>query len=57
MAIEQRIQSLKTSHASLEEALMDERRRPFPDEDRIRDIKREKLRIKDELSRLQLPSS
>lgn len=53
MAIEQRIETLKASHASVEAALHAERTRPYPDDLRLRDLKREKLRIKDELVRLR----
>lgn len=53
MAIEQRIETLKASHASVESALHAEHCRPLPDDSRIRDLKRAKLRIKDEISRLK----
>lgn len=53
MAIEQRIETLKTSHASVEAALHAEACRPLPDDARLRDLKRAKLRIKDEISRLR----
>jgi len=53
MAIEQRIETLKSSHASVEAALHAETTRPQPDDVRIRDLKRAKLRIKDEILRLK----
>jgi hypothetical protein len=53
MAIEQRIETLKASHASVEAALHTENTRPHPDDVRIRDLKRAKLRIKDEILRLK----
>lgn len=53
MAIEQRIETLKASHASVEAAIHAEVRRPLPDDVRIRDLKRAKLRIKDEINRLR----
>jgi len=53
MAIEQRIETLKASHASVEAAIHAENVRPLPDDARIRDLKRAKLRIKDEIIRLK----
>ncbi len=53
MAIEQRIETLKANHASLEAALHAEIIRPHPDDGRIRDLKRTKLRLKDEITRLK----
>lgn len=53
MAIEQRIETLKASHASVESALHAEACRPLPDDVRLRDLKRAKLRIKDEINRLR----
>ncbi len=53
MAIEQRIETLKSSHASVEAAIHAETTRPQPDDVRIRDLKRAKLRIKDEILRLK----
>ncbi|HEY4133822.1 MAG TPA: YdcH family protein [Alphaproteobacteria bacterium] len=53
MAVEQRIETLKASHASIEAAIHSERSRPHPDDVRVHGLKREKLRIKDEISRLR----
>lgn len=53
MAVEQRIETLKSNHASVEAALRTENTRPHPDDVRIRDLKRAKLRIKDEIIRLK----
>lgn len=52
MAIEQRIETLKANHASVEAALHAETIRPHPDDGRLRDLKRTKLRLKDEITRL-----
>jgi hypothetical protein len=52
MAFEQRIESLKTKHSSIDEELQAESHRPHPDEDRLHRLKREKLKIKDEITRL-----
>ncbi len=46
--------SLKARHAELEEALDIETDRPLPDQVAIKDIKKQKLRIKDELARLEM---
>ncbi len=45
--------SLRTRHAKLEEALEAENHRPVPDQAAISEIKKQKLRIKDELVRLE----
>ena len=52
MALEQRIEKLKADHASLETVIGEELHRPLPDTRLIGDLKRQKLRIKDELTRL-----
>lgn len=51
MSLQDRIESLKVRHAALESAIQTETRRPLPDEGQINDLKRQKLRIKDELMR------
>jgi hypothetical protein len=57
MAIEQHIEKLKADHASLEMVILEELHRPLPDTRLIGDLKRQKLRIKDELVRLTEHSS
>jgi hypothetical protein len=52
MSLLDRVQSLKAKHAALEAALDDEVRRPLPDDVTIAELKRKKLKIKDELERL-----
>jgi hypothetical protein len=52
MAMDDRIESLKSKHASLEATLQSEVTRPLPDDGLIHDLKRQKLRIKDEIVRL-----
>ena len=52
MALEQRIEKLKADHASLESVIFEELHRPLPDTRLIGDLKRQKLRIKDEIVRL-----
>jgi hypothetical protein len=45
------IASLKDKHAELENAIELENSRPLPDEMLIQELKRQKLRIKDEITR------
>jgi hypothetical protein len=52
MSFEDRIESLRLKHQSLEEELRIETQRPSPDTTNIARIKREKLKLKDEISRL-----
>lgn len=52
MGYDARIESLRSKHAELEAVLDTEARRPLPDEKLIIALKRRKLRIKDELSRI-----
>lgn len=52
MAIEQHIDKLKVDHASLELAINEELSRPLPDTNLIADLKKRKLRIKDQINRL-----
>ena len=52
MTMEERVESLKSKHASLEQMLQSETGRPRPDDTTIHELKREKLRIKDEIVRL-----
>ena len=55
MTMDERIESLKTKHASLEATIQSEVTRPRPDDTLIHDLKRQKLRIKDEIFRLSTP--
>ena len=52
MTQDERIESLKTKHASLEATIQSETTRPRPDDTVIHELKRQKLRIKDEIVRL-----
>ncbi|HZZ90580.1 MAG TPA: DUF465 domain-containing protein [Caulobacteraceae bacterium] len=53
MAIEARIRELGVRHQSLERAIQDEMARPAADDDRLRDLKRQKLRLKEEMESLK----
>ena len=52
MATLDRIEALRRQHSHLEQKLDDEIHRPCPDEAILADLKRQKLRIKDEISQL-----
>ncbi len=49
MQTDESLDSLRDKHASLERAIEEENLRPHPDDIRISQLKREKLRIKDEM--------
>ena len=46
------IEALKAKHASLEQAILLENSRPYPNDDEICSLKKRKLQIKDEITRL-----
>ena len=52
LSLQGRIESLKQRHASLETQIAEEDHRPRPDEDALTRLKLEKLRLKDEMTRL-----
>ena len=49
MAIEARIRELGVRHQTLERAIEDELRRPMSDTFRLTELKRQKLRLKEEI--------
>ena len=51
------IEALRAKHASLESAINQETARPHPDDDAICSLKKRKLQIKDEITRLNSPRS
>ncbi|MBP7066485.1 YdcH family protein [Ferrovibrio sp.] len=53
MATEAHIESLVEKHAHLQAVIDDETHRPLPDPVRITRLKREKLKLKEEISRLK----
>lgn len=53
MAIEARIRELAVRHQSLERAIEDEISRPAADDIRVRELKRKKLRLKEEMESLK----
>ncbi|MBF0093390.1 MAG: YdcH family protein [Alphaproteobacteria bacterium] len=52
MSVEARLESLRAKHAQLEAAIEAESHRPMPDGNRVSDLKRQKLKVKEELERL-----
>ena len=52
MSVMDRIESLKTKHTDLEHKIEAEEVRPQPDDVLIHDLKRQKLKVKDEISTL-----
>ncbi|MBV9783332.1 MAG: DUF465 domain-containing protein [Acidisphaera sp.] len=53
MSLHARLESLKERHATLETRIADEDHRPRPDSDALLRLKLEKLRLKEEMERLQ----
>jgi hypothetical protein len=52
MSVHDRIESLKFKHAELEHKISAEEIRPHPNDDMIHDLKRQKLKVKDEIKTL-----
>ena len=52
MTMEDRVETLRARHAHLEHEIDDENHRPLPDTIHITELKRQKLRIKEEITRL-----
>ncbi len=48
-----RLRALEERHAALEARIADEDNRPRPDADQLTRLKREKLRLKEEMERLR----
>ena len=53
MMLSDRIETLRARHRSLEEAIDQEISRPAPNGETLADLKRQKLRIKDEIVHLE----
>lgn len=53
MSLQSRLESLKTRHATLERSIVAEDQRPKPDADALSRLKREKLRLKEEIERIR----
>lgn len=50
-------QALMTQHAALETKIAEQHSRPLPDEEQLRRLKVDKLRIKDQLEGVTQPAS
>jgi len=53
MSVQGRIEELSQRHAKLDETIRSEQKRPCADTLKLNDLKRQKLRIKEELRSLQ----
>ena len=53
MAIEARIRELDSRHETLDRAIQEEAKRPAADELRLRELKRRKLKLKEEMEALR----
>lgn len=53
MALDARIRELGSRHQSLEQAIQDEMRRPYADDLRLKELKRQKLKLKEEIELLR----
>jgi hypothetical protein len=53
MAMEARIRELGSRHQSLEQAIQEELRHPAHDELKLKELKRQKLKLKEELEALR----
>ena len=56
MSLHEHVDSLRAKHARLEQLIDDEQHRPLPDSTILVRLKREKLRLKEEIERLQVDS-
>ncbi len=54
MSVQSRLSALKERHASLETRISEEGQRPRPDSETLGRLKREKLRVKEEMERLRV---
>ena len=52
MTMHDYVESLRSKHAHLERQIDDEMHRPLPDQSILSRLKREKLKLKDEIARL-----
>lgn len=53
MSVQERIEALRVKHLSLKQEIEEENQRPHPDDLRVTQLKRQKLRIKDEIALLE----
>ena len=55
MSVQEHVDSLRHKHAHLEHLIDEELHRPLPDQTALARMKKEKLRIKEEIERLRHP--
>lgn len=55
MSVQEHVDSLRSKHAHLEHLIDEELHRPLPDQAALARLKKEKLRIKEEIERLRHP--
>lgn len=53
MSVQEHVESLRNKHAHLEHLIDEELHRPMPDQTAVSRLKKEKLRIKEEIERLR----
>jgi hypothetical protein len=53
VSLTERLEALKARHAGLEAQIAEENKRPHPDDTVIHALKKEKLRVKDEIARIE----
>ena len=53
MSAQEHIEALRSKHLDLKHEIDEENQRPHPDDFRIAELKRQKLRIKDEIALLE----
>ena len=56
MALQEHVESLRAKHVRLERLIDEEMHRPLPDQSLVTQMKREKLRLKEELEKLKVRS-
>ena len=55
MAEQEQLEALRAEHAKLKEDISDEYARPNPDDQRIAELKVQKLSIKDQIAEMERP--
>ena len=53
MAVDARIRELGSRHQTLERAIQDEMKRPAADDTRLKELKRQKLKLKEQMEALR----
>jgi hypothetical protein len=53
MSVQEHIEALRSKHLDLKQEIEQENQRPHPDDLHIAELKRQKLRIKDEITQLE----